>query len=104
MLGCYQEFFYSWLAPTLVDRLSSCSREHDKFSCDYDAYPLVGVGLTLVTLVFLISQWKRISTYQDVACCGCQHKGKPLFRHKLTVGMVLGGISLFTWKEVMLKQ
>lgn len=55
----HQEFLYSWLAPTLVDRFSTCSREHDAFSCDFDAYPLVGVGLTLVTLIFLMTQWKR---------------------------------------------
>ena len=99
----FSGFFYSWLAPTLVDRLSSCSRD-EKLSCDYDAYPLVGVALTMVTLVFLISQWKRISTYQDVTCCGWQHKDNPLRRQKLVVGMVLGGISVFTWKEVMLMQ
>lgn len=55
----HQEFFYSWLAPTLVDRFSTCSREHEAFSCEFDAYPLVAVGLTLVTLIFLITQWKR---------------------------------------------
>lgn len=100
----FSEFLYSWLAPTLVDHFSTCSREHDAFSCDFDAYPLVGVGLTLVTLIFLMTQWKQIQAYQDVSVCHGWQLQNSLVRHKLTVGMVLGGISLFTLKEVMLMQ
>lgn len=64
----------------------------------------MAVGLTLVTLIFLITQWKQIQSYQDVSFCQGWQLQQPLVRHKLTVGMVLGGISLFTWKEVMLMQ
>lgn len=47
---------------------------------------------------------KQIQAYQDVSVCPGWQLQNSLVRHKLTVGMVLGGISLFTLKEVMLMQ
>ena len=96
----FSEFFH-WLAPALVDHFSVCSKGQDeKFSRSCDAYPMVAAGLTLVSLLFLSSQWNKISAYQDVSSPGWNEQN-PLLRHKLMVGMILVCICVFTWIEVM---
>lgn len=94
----FAEFFHCWLAPTLVDRYSSCSiGTSGILCCERDAYPLVAGVLTGISLMFLTTQWNRIDTYQNVQDIGWTVQpgrvGDRLFVAALFVGLIAFTVS-----------
>ncbi|CAK0798762.1 unnamed protein product [Prorocentrum cordatum] len=97
----FGEFFHCWLAPKVVDSLSVCAASATgTLECAHDAYPLVACVLTLVSMTFLVTQWKRIDAYQSLQDQGWLPRNARATDQCLVI-VVFVGIVVFTISNLL---
>lgn len=80
----FSDFFHGWLAITLVEQFSLCPKSADNAEgvlvCQFDAYPFVACGISLTSLLYLLTQWKTMAAYQDLQDNGWTTQSSNLWR------------------------